>query len=147
MYFICFINHNFPIPNVSSKRLYYSWIFKNFIQIHQIDRSNCLLINCFFICFFISYFFYLSIFPLVKSLFKVFTLSFNFDVKDVFWSSKFGKNIRAFIAIASYSDLNVQLFIRNECLAIYLEGSKNRNFFQWTTVLYTSSNLFFITSL
>ena len=89
----------------------------------------------------------MSIFPLVKSLFKAFTLSFNFDVKDVFWSSKFGKNIRAFIAIASYSDLNVQLFIRNECLAIYLEGSKNRNFFQWTTVLYTSSNLFFITSL
>lgn len=72
MYFICFINHNFPIPNVSSKRLYYSWIFKNFIQIHQIDRSNCLLINCFFICFFISYFFYLSRLFLWKSLLSFF---------------------------------------------------------------------------
>ena len=72
MYFICFINHNFPIPNVSSKRLYYSWIFKNFIQIHQINRSNCLLINCFFICFFISYFFYLSRLFLWKSLLSFF---------------------------------------------------------------------------
>ena len=72
MYFICFINHNFPIPNVSSKRLYYSWIFKNFIQIHQIDRSNCLLINCFSICFFISCFFYLSRLFLWKSLLSFF---------------------------------------------------------------------------
>ena len=44
-------------------------------------------------------------------LLNVCTIYSNFDVKNVFWSSKVGKAIRACIAMVSGSDLNTQLLI------------------------------------
>ena len=94
----------------------------------------------------------MPVFPLAKSSLRVSMLSLNFDVMDVFWSSKVGKTIRAFIEMSSFSDLNVQLFISIvissiKSLPVDPEGNKNSDFLQWTAVLYTPSNLLFITSL
>ena len=77
---------------------------------------------------------------------------FRFWCKGWFWSSKLGQTIRAFIEMVSCSYLNVQIFISLAIssikhLPVDPEGNKNIDFLQWTTVVYTSSNLFFITSL
>ena len=69
-----------------------------------------------------------------------------------FCSSKVGKTIRAFITVVSCSDLNVKLFTSlfiSSIKDLYLdpEGNKNSDFLQWPIVWYTSSNLFFNTSL
>ena len=105
-----------------------------------------------YFCLWQAIFFICSSFHWSSLLFKVSMLSFNFDVKDVFWGRKVGKTLRAFIAMVPCSDLNVQLFISLvfcsiECLPVELEDDKNSDFLQWTTVLYTSLNLFFINLL
>ena len=73
-------------------------------------------------------------------LFKVCTLSLNFDVKDVFWSSNVGKAIRTFIEMVSCSDLNVQIFISFlissiKRLTVDRGGNNNSDFLQRETVL------------
>ena len=73
------------------------WLFV--LSLNNLSWIVLLLINNFSFC---------PSFHWLNLLFKVSMLSFDFDVKDIFWSSNVGKIIRAFIAIVSCSDMNVQ---------------------------------------